>query len=56
MQRNVLLALYTMTFHIKDGVKNSLEGVSKVQKTNPGGKQDNKWFANPGRNFLVEYL
>lgn len=56
MQRNVLLALYIMTFHIKDGVKNSLEGVTKIQKTNPGVKQENKWFANPGRNFLAEYL
>lgn len=36
MQRKVLLALYyciPVTFHIKERLKNSLEGVRKVQKT-----------------------
>lgn len=53
-EKNVLVVPYNrirVIFHTKDGLKNRLDRVSKVQQTNPGVKQVKKSFVTPGSDF-----
>lgn len=53
-KKNVLVVPYNrirVIFHTKDGLKNRLDRVSKVQQTNPGVKQVKKSFVTPGSDF-----